>query len=417
MSAVIDNTNHVFNVDTLRADFPTLAQQVHGKPLVYLDSAATTHKPQAVIDCISHYYRLDNSNVHRGVHTLSERASAAYEGARETLRGFLGAASNREIVFTRGTTESINLVAQSYLRPRIKAGEEILISAMEHHSNIVPWQLVCEQTGAVLKVAPINDAGELIFDEFAKLLNPQKTRLVAITHISNALGSVNPVADIIAAAHAHDVPVLVDGAQAIAHTPVDVQALGADFYALSGHKIFGPTGIGALYAREALLDSMVPYQGGGDMIRTVSFEKSTWNDLPYKFEAGTPHIAGGIGLGAALEWVQNVGLEPIAAHEQALLDYGTQALQQVPGLKLIGTAKHKAAILSFIMEDIHPHDLGTIVDREGVAIRAGHHCAMPVMTRFGLAATARASLGCYNTRADIDALVAALHKARKLFSL
>ncbi|MGH8529603.1 MAG: SufS family cysteine desulfurase [Nevskiales bacterium] len=406
-----------FDVAAVRAQFPTLQQQVQGKPLVYLDNAATTHKPQAVLDALTRYYRLDNSNVHRGVHTLSERATAAYEGAREKVRGFLNAASTHEIVFTRGTTESINLVAQSFVRPRIRAGDEILITGMEHHSNIVPWQLVCEQTGSKLIVAPFSDAGELIWEEFERRLNPERSCLVAVGHISNALGTINPIDRIIAAAHARDIKVLVDGAQAVAHTPVDVRGLDVDFYAFSSHKIYGPTGIGVLYAKEALLEQMPPWQGGGDMIRTVTFEKTTWNDLPYKFEAGTPHIAGAIGLGAALDWVHAAGIERIAAHEQTLLDYGMRLLGAIPALRLIGTARDKAGIISFMLDAIHAHDLGTVLDREGVAIRAGHHCAMPVMERYGIPATARASLACYNTREDLDQLAAALHKARKLFGL
>lgn len=403
-----------FDAERIRADFPTLDQQVRGKPLTYLDNAATTHKPHAVIEAVSHYYSFDNSNVHRGVHALSERATAAYEGAREAVRRFVNASSRKEIVFTRGTTESINLVAASFARPRLKPGDEILITGMEHHSNIVPWQLVCEQTGARLRVVPITDDGEIVFEEYEALLG-ERTRLVGVVHISNALGTVNPVARMIEAAHARDIPVLVDGAQAMAHTEVDVQALGADFYALSGHKMFGPTGIGVLYAREALLDAMPPYQGGGDMIRTVRFEGSTWNDLPYKFEAGTPNIAGGIGLGAAVEYLEAVGLEAAAAYEQSLLAYATEAVQSVPGLRIVGRARDKASVISFVLEDVHPHDIGTIVDGEGVAIRAGHHCAMPVMERYGIPATVRASLAMYNTRADVDALVHALHKVNEVF--
>lgn len=403
-----------FEVERFRADFPTLDQQVHGKPLIYLDNAATTHKPRSVIEAVSHYYSFDNSNVHRGVHALSERATAAYEGAREAVRRFVNAASRKEIVFTRGTTESINLVAASFARPRLKPGDEILITGMEHHSNIVPWQLVCEQTGAKLRVVPITDDGEIVFEEYEALLG-ERTRLVGMVHISNALGTVNPVARMIEAAHARDIPVLVDGAQAMAHTKVDVQALGADFYALSGHKMFGPTGIGVLYAREALLDAMPPYQGGGDMIRTVRFDGSTWNDLPYKFEAGTPNIAGGIGLGAAVDYLEAVGLEDAAAYEQSLLAYATEAVESVPGLRIVGRARDKASVISFVLEDVHPHDIGTIVDGEGVAIRAGHHCAMPVMERYGIPATVRASLAMYNTRADVDALVGALHKVNEVF--
>jgi cysteine desulfurase/selenocysteine lyase len=404
-----------FDAERLRADFPALQQSVHGKPLVYLDNAATTQKPRSVIEALRHYYERDNSNVHRGVHALSERATAAYEGARDRVRAFLNAAQREEIIFTRGTTESINLVAQSFLRPRLRPGDEILITGMEHHSNIVPWQLLCEQTGAVLKVVPITDDGELVDAEFERLLN-RRTRLLGVVQVSNALGTVNPVARMIKAAHAQDVPVLVDGAQAVAHLPVDVRALDADFYAFSSHKIFGPTGLGVLYAKRKLLEDMPPYQGGGDMILTVSFEKSSWNTLPYKFEAGTPHIAGAIGLGVALDYVESVGLPGIAAHEHALLAYATDAVHAVKGLRLIGTARDKAGILSFVMDGVHPHDIGTIVDAEGVAIRTGHHCAMPVMERFGVPATARASFALYNTRADVDALVRALHHVNRLFA-
>jgi cysteine desulfurase / selenocysteine lyase len=404
-----------FDAERLRADFPALQQSVHGKPLVYLDNAATTQKPRSVIEALRHYYERDNSNVHRGVHALSERATAAYEGARDRVRAFLNAAQREEIIFTRGTTESINLVAQSFLRPRLRPGDEILINGMEHHSNIVPWQLLCEQTGAVLKVVPITDDGELVDAEFERLLN-RRTRLLGVVQVSNALGTVNPVARMIQAAHAQDVPVLVDGAQAVAHLPVDVRALDADFYVFSSHKIFGPTGLGVLYAKRRLLEDMPPYQGGGDMILTVSFEKSIWNALPYKFEAGTPHIAGAIGLGAALDYVESVGLPGIAAHEHALLAYATDAVRAVKGLRLIGTARDKAGILSFVMDGVHPHDIGTIVDAEGVAIRTGHHCAMPVMERFGVPATARASFALYNTRADVDALVRALHRVNQLFA-
>jgi cysteine desulfurase / selenocysteine lyase len=404
-----------FDAERLRADFPALQQSVHGKPLVYLDNAATTQKPRSVIEALRHYYERDNSNVHRGVHALSERATAAYEGARDRVRAFLNAAQREEIIFTRGTTESINLVAQSFLRPRLRPGDEILITGMEHHSNIVPWQLLCEQTGAVLKVVPITDDGELVDAEFERLLN-RRTRLLGVVQVSNALGTVNPVARMIQAAHAQDVPVLVDGAQAVAHLPVDVRALDADFYVFSSHKIFGPTGLGVLYAKRRLLEDMPPYQGGGDMILTVSFEKSIWNALPYKFEAGTPHIAGAIGLGAALDYVESVGLPGIAAHEHALLAYATDAVRAVKGLRLIGTARDKAGILSFVMDGVHPHDIGTIVDAEGVAIRTGHHCAMPVMERFGVPATARASFALYNTRADVDALVRALHRVNQLFA-
>lgn len=403
-----------FDAERVRADFPVLAQRVQDKPLVYLDNAATTQKPRQVIEALSHYYERDNSNVHRGVHTLSERATTAYEGARDKVRAFLNAGRREEIVFTRGTTEGINLVAQSYLRPRLKPGDEILITGMEHHSNIVPWQLLCEQTGAVLKVVPITDDGELDGAAFERLLG-HRTRLLGVVQVSNALGTVNPVRRMIEAAHALGVPVLVDGAQAVAHQPVDIQALGADFYVFSSHKIYGPTGLGVLFAKYDLLEAMPPYQGGGDMILTVSFEKSTWNALPYKFEAGTPHIAGAVGLAAALDYVQSLGLARIASHERQLLAHATDAVRGIGGIRLIGTAKDKAGILSFVMDDIHPHDIGTIVDTEGVAIRTGHHCAMPVMERFGIPATARASFAAYNTRADVDALVRALHRVRQLF--
>ena len=397
-----------------RRDFPLLRQSVHGKPLVYLDNAATAQKPRVVIEAETRYYETINSNVHRGVHRLSELATAAYEDARGKIRRFINASSVREIVFTRGTTESINLVAQSYGRKHVARGDEIILSEMEHHSNIVPWQLLAEQTGAVLKVIPITDAGELLPGAYEKLFGPS-TKLVALAHVSNALGTINPVRDMIAHAHKHGVPVLVDGAQAVPHLPMDVRDLDCDFYAFSGHKMFGPTGIGVLYGKEALLGEMPPWQGGGDMIRSVRFSGSTWNDLPHKFEAGTPNIAGAIGLGAAVDYLEGIGMPGVENYEQELLAYGTQRLQTVPGLKLIGTAHHKAGVLSFVMDGVHPHDIGTIVDQEGVAIRTGHHCAMPVMEHFGIPATARASLAFYNTRADIDALVSALGKVREVF--
>ena len=402
------------DADRLRADFPILAQEIHGKPLVYLDNGASTQKPNAVIDALGDFYARDYANIHRGVHTLSERATAAFEGARERVRRFLNAADRHEIVFTRGTTEAINLVAASFGGQRIGAGDEIILTGMEHHSNIVPWQLLAERVGAVIRVVPLHDDGSLDLDSYAALFGP-RTRLVAVVHVSNALGTVNPVAGMIATAHAHGVPVLVDGAQAVAHARVDVQALDCDFYAFSAHKIYGPSGIGALYARRELLEAMPPWQGGGDMIRTVSFEGSTWADPPYRFEAGTPHIAGAVGLAAALDYVDGVGLDAIAAHEHDLLVYGTAALEQIPGLRLIGTAADKAAILSFVIDGVHAHDIGTVLDFDGVAVRAGHHCAMPVMTRYGVPATARASLGLYNTRADIDALVRALHRVTEMF--
>ncbi|HLH24204.1 MAG TPA: cysteine desulfurase [Chloroflexota bacterium] len=403
-----------FPVERLRQDFPILAETVRGKPLVYLDNAATTQKPQSVIDTLDRYYRAENANVHRGVHYLSELATAEYEAARGKVRAFLNAADTREIVFVRGTTEAINLVAQSYGRTFLKAGDEIVITAMEHHSNIVPWQLLCEQVGAVLRVAPIDDDGELILPEYERLLN-EGTRLVSVVHVSNVLGTVNPVREIVALAHARGVPVLLDGAQAAPHVAVDVQALDCDFYAFSGHKLFGPTGIGVLYGKAALLEAMPPYQGGGDMISSVTFEKTTFNQLPYKFEAGTPHIAGVIGLGAAIDYVQGVGLDAIAAYEGELLAYATERLASVPQVRIIGTAPHKASVMSFVVEGVHPHDVGTILDDQGIAIRAGHHCAQPVMQRFGVPATNRASLAFYNTRAEIDALVAGLDKVIEVF--
>jgi cysteine desulfurase/selenocysteine lyase len=398
-----------------RADFPILDQKVHGKPLVYLDSAATGQKPRAVIDAIANYYVQDNSNVHRGVHSLSERATQAYESARGKVRRFINAAHDREIVFVRGTTEAINLIAQTYGRSRVSAGDEILITAMEHHSNIVPWQMLCEAKGAVLRVAPIDDDGQLLLGELERLIGP-RTKLVALTHVSNALGTINPVRRIVELAHERRVPVLVDGAQAVPHLALDMQALGCDFYAFSGHKLFGPTGIGVLYGKAELLEQMPPWQGGGDMISSVTFEKTTYNTLPYKFEAGTPDIAGAIGLGAAIDYVSALGLPAIAAHEHELLIYATEALRRVPGLRLIGTAKEKASVLSFLLGEVHPHDIGTVLDREGIAIRTGHHCAQPLMRRLGVAATARASLAFYNCREDIDALVSGLHKVREVFA-
>jgi len=401
-------------VERIRKDFPALHQQVHGKPLVYLDTAATSQKPQVVIDAITAYYALENSNVHRGVHLLSEQATQAYEGARARVQRFLNAAESREIVFVRGTTEGINLVAQSYGRASVGAGDEIVISAMEHHSNIVPWQMLCAEKGAVLRVVPIDDAGELRLDEYARLLT-ERTKLVAVAHISNALGTVNPVKGLIELAHARGVPVLVDGAQAAPHLRVDVRDLDCDFYVFSGHKTLGPTGIGVLYGKAGRLERMPPWQGGGDMIASVTFEKTTYNALPYKFEAGTPHIAGVIGLGVALDYLSGLGLERVAAYEQDLLAYGTEALRAVPGLRIIGTAKEKASVLSFVLDGVHAHDVGTILDNAGVAVRAGHHCAMPIMQRFGVPATVRASLAFYNTREELDALVAALHEVRGIF--
>lgn len=403
----------VLDVQAVRAQFPALHQLVHGKPLVYLDNAATTQKPQVVIDAIRRYYEHDNANIHRGVHALSERASKMHEDARETVRGFVNARSTSEIIFTRNATESINLVARAWGDASVKAGDEILITAMEHHSNIVPWQQLCARTGAVLKVAPIDDRGALIIESFEQMLS-SRTKLVAMTQLSNALGTVVPVAELIPKAHAVGALVLIDGSQAAYHFATDVQALGCDFFVFTGHKVYGPTGIGVLYGREAVLDAMPPFMGGGDMISSVTFEESTWNVLPYKFEAGTPHIVGPIGLAVAIQFVQQLGFEAIQAHESALLAYGTEKLLSVPGVTLIGTAPVKASVLSFVMDGIHPHDIGTIVDREGVAVRTGHHCAQPVMDRFNVPATARASLAMYNTTDDIDALVRALVRVQEV---
>ena len=402
------------DVERIRKDFPILHQDVHGHPLVYLDNAATSQKPQVVLDALLGYYATDNANVHRGVHQLSERATEAYEGSRQRVQRFVNAAHVHEIVFVRGTTEGINLVAQTYGRRAVGAGDEIVITALEHHSNIVPWQMLCEDRGAVLRVVPIDDTGEVEVAAYERLLGP-RTRLVSIAHVSNALGTIVPVKRMIDLAHARGVPVLVDGAQAAPHLAVDVQALDCDFYTFSGHKTYGPTGIGILYGKTALLADMPPWQGGGDMIKTVSFEKTTYNDLPYKFEAGTPNIAGAIGLGAALEYLDGLGLDRVAAHEHDLLVYGTERLMQVPGLRLIGTAREKAAVLSFVLDGVHPHDVGTILDREGIAVRTGHHCAMPIMTRYEIAATTRASLAVYNTRQEIDALALGLARVREVF--
>jgi cysteine desulfurase/selenocysteine lyase len=402
-----------YDVARIRHDFPALHQQIHGKPLVYLDNGASTQKPKTVIDTISNFYAHDYANVHRAVHTLGERATQAYEDAREKVRCFINARSPGEIIFLRGTTEAINLVAQSYGRSTLRAGDEIILTQMEHHSNIVPWQLLREQTSIVLRVVPINDSGELMLDELEKLFN-RRTRLLTLTHLSNALGTINPVRRIIEMAHALGVPVLLDAAQAVPHLSVDVQALDCDFYAFSGHKLYGPSGIGVLYGKEDLLGAMPPYQGGGEMIRYVTFEKTEYADLPCKFEAGTPNIAGAVGLGAAIDYVSGIGLTAIAAHEQDLLNYATDRAAEVAGVRIVGTAREKASILSFELTGVHPHDIGTILDSEGIAIRAGHHCAMPVMRRFGVPATARASFGMYNTRDEIDALIAALHKAREV---
>jgi cysteine desulfurase/selenocysteine lyase len=404
-----------FDVERVRADFPILHQKVHGHPLVYLDNAATSQKPRAVIDAITRYYEGSNANVHRGVHFLSENATEEYEAARLTVQEFLNAAHSREIVFVRGTTEGINLVAQTFGRAQVQAGDEVLITAMEHHSNIVPWQILCDEKGARLRVASINDQGELLLDEFANLLGP-RTKLAAVTHVSNALGTINPLKRMIEMAHSRNVPVLVDGAQAVPHMKVDVQDLDCDFYTFSGHKVYGPTGIGVLYGKATLLHAMPPYQSGGDMISSVTFEKTTYNQLPYKFEAGTPDIAGVIGLGAALQYVDGLGMENIGAHEHDLLVYATEAVSAIPGVRLIGTAKEKAGVLSFVIEDIHPHDIGTILDQQGIAIRTGHHCSQPVMERFGVPATARASFAVYNTRKEVDALVRGIEKVRQVFA-
>ena len=403
-----------FDVAAARRDFPILSRSVHGKPLVYLDNGATSQKPQAVIEALSRYYREENSNIHRGVHFLSERATAAYEEARQKIQAFINAAHKEEIIFVRGTTEAVNLVAQSYGRSALKAGDEIIISAMEHHSNIVPWQMLRDQTGARLRVIPINHDGELVLDEYRRLLN-DKTKIVSVTHVSNALGTVAPVHEIVAAAHERGIPVMLDGAQAVPHLKVDVQELGCDFYAFSGHKMFGPTGVGVLYGRRELLDKMPPYQGGGDMISLVTFEKTHYNVLPYKFEAGTPNIAGGIGLGAAVDYLQRLAWEQVVAHEEDLLAYATEKLAVIDGLRIIGTAKEKVGVLSFVFDKIHAHDVGTILDQEGVAVRAGHHCAMPVMQRFGVPATTRASFAFYNTRDEIDVLANAIQSVLKVF--
>ncbi len=413
-STAIAETLPPYPIDRIRADFPILQQSVRGKPLVYLDNAASAQKPAQVIDTLADFYRHDFANIHRSVHTLGERATAKYEDARETVRHFLNAKVVEEIVFVRGTTEAINLVAQSWGRTNLGEGDEILITAMEHHSNIVPWQLVCQQTGAVLKVAPIDDCGELILEAFEHLLTP-RTKLVAVTHMSNALGTINPVEQIVEMAHAHGAKVLLDGAQAVPHLTVDVQALDCDFYSFSGHKVYGPTGIGALYGKRELLEAMPPWQGGGEMIRTVTFEKTEYADLPYKFEAGTPAIAEAVGLAAAIDYVAGIGLEAIAAHEHELLRYATERAAEVPGLRLIGTASHKGAILSFVIDRVHPHDLGTFLDHYGIAVRAGHHCAMPVMDFFQVPATARASFGIYNTREEVDLLIYALKEIIKVF--
>ena len=407
-------TRPPLDVAKLRADFPALQLSVRGKPLVYLDNAATSQKPRAVLEALQRYYEEGNANVHRGVHYLSEHATAAYEGAREKARRFLNAREAREVIFVRGTTEGVNLVASSFGRANLEPGDEVLVSAMEHHSNIVPWQLACEERGAKVTVIPMNRRGELLLDEYERLLGP-RTRIVAVAHVSNSLGTINPIAEIVRLAHAKGIPVLVDGAQAAPHLPIDVQALGCDFYTVSGHKMFGPTGIGLLYGRAERLEALPPYQGGGDMIRSVTFAKTTFAPIPAKFEAGTPHIAGAIGLGAAIDYLAGLDRDALATHEQDLLGYATDQLAALPGVHLIGTAAHKASVVSFVVEGVHAHDVGTIVDREGVAIRTGHHCTQPVMEFFGIPATARASFAFYNTRADVDALVAAVGTVQQVF--
>ncbi|MBX3026929.1 cysteine desulfurase [bacterium] len=403
------------DVERLRADFPILSQQVHGKPLVYLDNAASAQKPRQVIDAVARFDATDYSNIHRGVHALSQRATAAFEAARDAVRDFLNAADRKEIIFTRGTTESINLVAHSYARAVCNLGDEIVVSAMEHHSNIVPWQMVCRERGAVLRVIPMNDAGELDLEAYARLLGP-RTKLVSVVHVSNALGTVNPVAEMVRLAHAHGIPVLLDGAQAVPHLPVDVQALDCDFYAFSSHKLFGPTGVGVLYGKAALLDGMPPYQGGGEMISAVTFEKTFYKGLPAKFEAGTPNITGVVGLGAAIAYVNGIGLPAMGAWEHELLAYATARLAELPQVRIIGTAHDKASVLSFVIEGVHPHDIGTILDRDGIAVRAGHHCAQPVMQRFRVPATTRASFAFYNTTAEVDALVAGVRSVIEVFA-
>ncbi len=408
-------TSSSFDVEKIRLDFPALHQEVHGKPLVYLDNAATSQKPRAVIDAITHFYERDCANVHRGVHTLSMRATESYEGAREKLKRFLNASSRKEIVFLRGTTEALNLVAQSWARPRLKPGDEIVLSRLEHHSNIVPWQILCEQTGAVLKVVPLNEHGEFELEAYRELLG-ERTRLVSVAHVSNALGSILPLEQIVADAHRVGAKVAVDGAQAVPHGPVDVQALDVDFYCISSHKMYGPTGIGCLYAKQELLEAMPPYQGGGDMIASVRFEGTTYNELPYKFEAGTPNIAGVIGFGAAVDYLASIDFAAAIEHENSLLEHATDLVGSLPGVRILGTAEHKVSVLSWVMQSAHPHDVGTILDQEGIAVRTGHHCAQPVMERFGVPATVRASFGIYNTHGELEALARGLEQVRKVFS-
>ena len=409
-----DRPDDSFDVARVRGDFPVLAEEVHGKPLAYLDNAATAQKPRAVIQRLARYYETENSNIHRGVHRLSEKATRAYEDARGTVRRFVNAAEDREVVFVRGATEAINLVARCYGGARLQAGDEVVISAMEHHSNIVPWQLVCQEKGARLRVVPIDDRGDMVLEEYHRLLGP-RTRMVALPHVSNALGTVNPVKELIRAAHGVGAPVLIDGAQGAPHAVVDVRDLDCDFYAFSGHKLYGPTGVGVLYGKADLLEAMPPYQGGGDMILSVSFEKTEYNVLPYKFEAGTPHIAGVIGLGAAVEYLDGLGLDAVAAHEDRLLAHALERLARTPGVRFVGTPERRASLVSFVLDGVHAHDVGTILDREGVAVRAGHHCAMPVMERYGVPATVRASFACYNTETEVDALADGLEKAGRIF--
>jgi cysteine desulfurase/selenocysteine lyase len=414
MGTLVKDVVTGIDLAAVRADFPVLDQNVHGHPLVFLDNAASSQKPRAVIEAIDHLYLHDYANIHRGVHTLSERSTKLYEDGRVKIQKFIGAADAKEIIFVRGTTEGINLVAQTYGRKHIKAGDEILITALEHHSNIVPWQMLCEEKDAVLKVVPVDDAGEIHIDDVARAIN-ERTRLIAVAHISNVLGTILPVREIVDLAHQRNIPVLVDGAQAIPHMRVDVQELGCDFYVFSSHKLYGPTGVGVLYGKSVLLDAMPPWQGGGDMISSVTFEKTTYNTLPYKFEAGTPDIAGVIGLAAAIDYVNGLGLDNIAAAESELLDYATAALSKVNGLRIIGTARNKAAVISFVLDGIHPHDVGTILDQMGVAVRTGHHCAQPLMDRFCVPATTRASFAFYNTREEVDALVRGLAKVKEIF--
>jgi len=414
MSSLPEHAAVPYDVEKTRRDFPILRQEVYGKPLVYLDNAATAQKPQAVIDAVANYYKYDNANIHRGVHALSMRSTEAFEGVREKVRGLLNARDASEIVFVRGATEGVNLVKGSWGRANVGEGDEIVVTALEHHSNIVPWQLLCQATGAKLRVVPMNHDGELLVDEYEGLFN-ERTKIVGITHVSNALGTVNPVKEMIAIAHGHGVPVLIDGAQAVPHFSIDVQDLDADFYVFSGHKVFAPNGVGALYVRRSILEKMPPYQGGGDMIASVTFEKTEYNVIPHKFEAGTPNIAGAIGLGAAIDYVESIGMDRIAAYEDELVSYAVEAIGSVDGVRIIGAPAHRAGVVSFMIGDVHPHDVGTILDREGIAIRAGHHCSQPVMDFYGVPATCRASFALYNTKDEVDALVAGIAKVKEVF--